>query len=252
MRGKPPLRRAVGAGIARASVAVALASAVLTWSPAAACASNPQSIAPPHTSGTALRFVAFGDSLTAGYKTPGPSWPARVASMRSDLQLVHNAGVTGDTTGQLLARIDRDVYAYRPDLLTIFVGLNDLSHCKPVGQVVANIRAMVAGAQEHDVGRIVLILNSHTIGWSSGNGHGCGPQLQANIDLLDDALIEYGIAAGIQTIDLRPAMDTNGHYTKAFLVPDCVHYNDAGAARVSAVVSAQLSAGFNRRLRGPR
>lgn len=247
-----PFRRFAAVAMARALAATALAAAMFAWYPAGSCAADNESISPPRAAGAQLRFVAFGDSLTAGYKTPGPSWPARLVSTRTDLHLVRNAGITGDTTADLLARIDRDVYAYQPDLLTIFVGLNDLSHCRPVRQVVANIQTMVAGAQEHGIGRIVLILNSHTIGWSSRNGHGCGPQLQANIDLLDDALIAYGTSAGIQTIDLRPTLDTDGHYTKSFLVPDCVHYNDAGAARVSAVVGAQLSAGYNRYLRGPR
>ena len=245
------IRARVRLAVASALV-VAVVVAVVASAPSPAVAAAPTPVAAPSVSTARLRFVAFGDSLTSGYKTPGPSWPSLLASTRTDIQLVHNAGVVGDTTKGLLARIDRDVYAYSPDLLTIFVGLNDLSRCGRVTQVLANIETIVAGARAHGIPRIVLILNSHTIGFNSKSGHSCGPMLQVRIDQLDDALLAYGDAAGIQTIDLRPVMDTHGHYTKAYLVSDGVHFNNRGVAVVSQAISDQLTAGFRRHLRGPR
>jgi lysophospholipase L1-like esterase len=38
-----------------------------------------------------------------------------------------NAGINGDTTINLLRRFERDVVPYRPDLVVILVGLNDLT-----------------------------------------------------------------------------------------------------------------------------
>ena len=40
---------------------------------------------------------------------------------------VINAGINGDTTVNLLRRVGRDVVPYRPDLIVILVGLNDLA-----------------------------------------------------------------------------------------------------------------------------
>ena len=37
----------------------------------------------------------------------------------------HNAGVSGDTTADALARFDRDVAAYKPKYVTILLGMND-------------------------------------------------------------------------------------------------------------------------------
>jgi lysophospholipase L1-like esterase len=230
-----------------------LVAGLLAWStPGTAHAAEPVSAPVAIQTASATEFVAFGDSLTSGYRNPGPSWPARLDSKRTDLRLVHNAGVAGDTTTDMLARIDKDVYAYAPSLLIIFAGLNDLGQCTPIDAIVNNIKTMVAGALEHGTRRIVLILNSHVVLMNGRNGHGCGSTVQANIDRLDAALLAYGASAGIQTIDLRPVLDTDGHYTPAFLLPDGVHYNSTGAERVTAAIDAQLSAGFNRYLRGAR
>ncbi len=55
-------------------------------------------------------IVAFGDSLVAGYQlAPGDSFPARLeAALRQDGETVRviNAGVSGDTAADALARLD--------------------------------------------------------------------------------------------------------------------------------------------------
>ena len=225
----------------------------LAWSaPATTRAAEPVSAPVAVQTDSATEFVAFGDSLTSGYLNPGPSWPVRLDSKRTDLRLVHNGGVPGDTTKDMLARIDKDVYAYAPQLLIIFAGLNDLSKCKAVDSIVTNIKTMVAGAYEHGTRRIVLILNSHVTPMNGQNGHFCGRTVHDNIDRLDEALLAYGASAGIQTIDLRPVLDTDGQYTPAYLLPDHVHFNSTGVERVTAAIDDQLSAGFNRNLRGAR
>ena len=94
--------------------------------------------------------------------------------------------IAGDTTTDMLARIDRDVYAYSPEFLSVFAGINDLGQCKSVDDVVANIKTIVAGAYAHGTTRVVLILNAHTIQLNTRNGHPCGPTVQRNIDKLDD------------------------------------------------------------------
>jgi len=70
-------------------------------------------------------LICFGDSLTEG--VIGASY---VDILREHLPAairVINAGINGDTTLNLLRRFKRDVAPYRPDLVVIHVGLNDLS-----------------------------------------------------------------------------------------------------------------------------
>jgi lysophospholipase L1-like esterase len=70
-------------------------------------------------------LICFGDSLTEG--AIGASY---VDILREHLPAairVINAGINGDTTINLLRRFKRDVVPYRPDVVVILVGLNDLT-----------------------------------------------------------------------------------------------------------------------------
>jgi lysophospholipase L1-like esterase len=69
-------------------------------------------------------IVCFGNSLTAGKGArPDESYPA-LLQQRVKAKVV-NAGVSGDTIGEALERIDTDVLAHNPDLVVIELGAND-------------------------------------------------------------------------------------------------------------------------------
>ena len=80
-------------------------------------------------SGCNVTIVAFGDSITAGYcvrrgfpsfwkESLGKKYPEAVVEMI-------NAGNSGDTSMDGLARLDWSVLSYEPDLVTINFGIND-------------------------------------------------------------------------------------------------------------------------------
>jgi acyl-CoA thioesterase-1 len=76
-----------------------------------------------------LRIVAFGDSLSAGFNLPAnASFPAQLeAALRAkgrDVAVV-NAGVSGDTASDGLARLDWSVPA-GADLVIVEFGANDM------------------------------------------------------------------------------------------------------------------------------
>ena len=77
------------------------------------------------------RIICLGDSLTFGYKIREKyAWPTilgnRMRSIedRQDIEVL-NAGITGHTTAQVIDRLGRDVFAFRPGLTIIWIGLND-------------------------------------------------------------------------------------------------------------------------------
>lgn len=81
------------------------------------------------------RIVVFGDSLISGSTafTSGV-WQfgngfAELSVYRAgpQYQLVANAGVAGNTTTQMLARIYTDVMAYSPDVVYLLAGTNDFT-----------------------------------------------------------------------------------------------------------------------------
>jgi len=91
-------------------------------------------------------ILAFGDSLTAGLGLPASeAFPARLqARLRGegiDVRVV-NAGVSGDTTTDGLARLDWAL-ADRPDLVILALGANDALRGIDPAIVRANLDAMI-------------------------------------------------------------------------------------------------------------
>ena len=77
-------------------------------------------------------ILAFGDTLTAGYGLPrDQSFPHQLEALlreRHPNAIVHNAGVSGDTTAAGRARLPRVLSRLpaRPDLAIVELGANDL------------------------------------------------------------------------------------------------------------------------------
>lgn len=102
--------------------------------------------------------VALGDSLTYGYGTsPETAYPTVLASLSG--WTVVNAGVNGDTSADVLARLD-DITAQQPDLVLLGVGGNDvLQRINPEttrSNLVAIIRALKAADSQ-----VILIAEPH-------------------------------------------------------------------------------------------
>jgi acyl-CoA thioesterase-1 len=78
--------------------------------------------------GRPLRIVAFGDSLTAGFRlAPADAFPVKLEKAlgaRGHKVQVQNAGVSGDTTAAGLARLDWAV-PDAADLVILALGAND-------------------------------------------------------------------------------------------------------------------------------
>ena len=109
-----------------------------------------------------ITLVCFGDSLTAGYGAGGiltlkedksKSYPAYLQK-KVNAHNVHvvNAGVSGDTTAQGLARVDRDVLSKNPQIVIILLGANDFlkpildrnsTNTIPVNETQANLQSII-------------------------------------------------------------------------------------------------------------
>ncbi len=93
--------------------------------------------------------LAFGDSLTAGYGLAREeAFPAKLqALLRLSLSgaVVHNAGVSGDTTRSALARLPRLLSSLdrRPDLAIVELGPNDLIQRIDPSEARSNLDAIV-------------------------------------------------------------------------------------------------------------
>lgn len=96
----------------------------------------------------AKSVVIFGDSITsinassgAGYSY-SPShgyWNWANFLLGQRYKLLRNAGVGGNWTQDMLTRIDSDVIAYRPDMVIVLGGTNDIANEVPVATITTNL-----------------------------------------------------------------------------------------------------------------
>jgi len=81
-------------------------------------------------SGQYRTVVAFGDSIVAGYRQP-EGWPeilSRDLAARYPGVTVINAGISGDTAADGLARLEADVLDHSPQMVIVAFGLNDMKN----------------------------------------------------------------------------------------------------------------------------
>lgn len=114
------------------------------------CSDDPQQNSLPAGS----TVITLGDSLTYGY---GASLDAAYPTVLANLSQwkVINAGVNGDTSADVLARVD-DITAQNPDLVLLGVGGNDVLRRIPSETTRANINTTIETLQSENI-EVVLI-----------------------------------------------------------------------------------------------
>ena len=120
------------------------ASAEAAPEPAPAAAPTPA----PAVADNRPVIVCFGDSLTAGLGVdPALNYPSvleRRLNAAGHRYRVINAGISGDTTGGGLARLDT-ILAWRPRIVVLELGANDGLRGLPVETTRANLDQILTG-----------------------------------------------------------------------------------------------------------
>jgi lysophospholipase L1-like esterase len=115
--------------------------------------------------GEAWTLVALGDSITYGFGLDDPSQDTyyqifatalRQAYRHSWLRVI-NSGVNGDSSAQGLARLERDVLAYQPDLVTLLFGGNDYQQKRLPADLQKNLRSLIRGIRTGSKAEIILL-----------------------------------------------------------------------------------------------
>lgn len=140
--------------ISRRSLLVLLSAGVLV----AACKKSVQYSKMPAGS----KVLALGDSLTAGYGVNnGEDYPAQLASLTG--WEVLNAGVSGDTSAQALARLP-EWLEKQPKLVIISIGGNDFLRKLPESETRANIGKMIEMVQAENIPVVLVAIPYFTAG----------------------------------------------------------------------------------------
>ncbi len=115
-------------------------------------------------SAATMQILALGDSLFAGYGlSPGQSYPAHLESALKARGLpvkITNAGVSGDTTADGLARVDFVLKGMnpKPALAIISLGGNDMLRAVPPAETRKNLAAILAKFKDAKIPVVLLQL----------------------------------------------------------------------------------------------
>lgn len=135
-------------------------------SDAASAQNEVSNIAQRLESGATTRIVCFGDSITGAYYHTGGlrSWcdmlglALQKANPRANLEMI-NAGISGHTTVNALARIDDDVIAKQPHVVVVMFGMNDVTRV-PLNKYRENLRSIIARCKDAGAGVVLCTPNS--------------------------------------------------------------------------------------------
>lgn len=94
-------------------------------------------------SASAARILVFGDSLSAAYGLrEEDGWVDLLAGQLPSHEFV-NVSISGETTGNGLARLPQALAQHQPDILVIELGANDGLRGFPLADVRKNLQAMI-------------------------------------------------------------------------------------------------------------
>ncbi|MFC2344799.1 arylesterase [Campylobacter sp.] len=111
--------------------------------------------------------VALGDSITQGVGASEQSaWPALLARLSG--WRVINAGVSGDTSAQALARLPALLQEYKPALVIVSIGGNDFLRRQPSSATRANITAILRTVKESGSRAVLIGVPKLTLGAALG------------------------------------------------------------------------------------
>lgn len=104
------------------------------------------------------RTAFLGDSIT-----DGNTYPVLVRDALDDAgfapMVAINAGIGGDTARGMLSRLERDVIAFHPTLVTLSAGANDTMHGVPADEYEKEIRGIIERLNREHIPVILLTPN---------------------------------------------------------------------------------------------
>ena len=197
------------------------------------------SIAPAQTTRQSLvvndgqKLAFLGDSITQfGMETQSGYCRLVISALQANGLKVQpiGAGISGNTSREMIARVDRDVISKKPNVMTLSCGVNDVWHGKSGVELEPykkNITDIIDKAQA--AGIKVVVLASTMIREDAGNDN--NKKLIEYNNFLHDIAKEKGCPFADLNADMQAAVKANGGGdSKHFpvLTVDGVHMNPLG------------------------
>ncbi len=192
--------------------------------------------------GEETRIVCFGDSITGIYYHTGghrawshllgdqlvQAWPgARLIML--------NAGVSGNTTADALARLDADALAHRPHLVVMKFGMNDTARL-PADVFRANLHTLCDRIRA--AGSDLLLLTPNAV--EPGDAGRPPEKVAAYAAIVRDVGREHGVpVADVHAAFAGVQASAPADWLR--LMSDTIHPNLRGHALIAATAAAALT-----------
>ncbi len=176
-----------------------------------------------------LKIVCIGDSLTYGYRVRrSKTW---INLSEKELKInIENKGISGDTTGGMLARFREDVISKKPKIVFIMGGSNDIITGADLGVPQSNIMAMVHQARGNMITPILGLPTKIDVDevieeWSSFADY---KKISEQIDKYNNWLKRFSKAFEIDYIDFNSFIKGLSEKEIHSIYLDGLHFNDKG------------------------
>lgn len=180
----------------------------------------------------ALNTIAYlGDSLTeqGGLRPTMPDqtrgnafWPWAQSLTGYRLKMLTNAGVGGDTTAQMLARLQADVIALGPGWCHVLGGTNDIGLAVPTATTTANLTAILDALDAANVRPILGTVPPRAAYTGT---------MRADTAALNAWIKEQGrTRRNLTVVDYHAALTdpATGQIVAGYAVPDGIHLTSRG------------------------
>jgi len=182
-----------------------------------------------------ITYAALGDSLTSGVGASSvsstlPAFLAEKISVERGLMVkVNNLGVPGATSFDLLTGQVLDAAQYDPEIITLFIGTNDMHNFVPLEKFKSNLLTAIGALQQSTKAEIYLI-NLPYLGAKDLILSPYDWYFEAELKKYNAVISEAAQATGVRLIDLYSASEKPLKADLSLYCPDHFHPSDRGYA----------------------
>jgi lysophospholipase L1-like esterase len=197
------------------------------------------------------RFLAFGDSITAGVIRLAPlimlglpdAYPAQLEQLlrnRYPTQdiVVLNFGRGGETASQGVARLPGVLDAERPEVLLLLEGVNNISRLSP-SSVARDLRTMVSIARQREIDVMIATLTPVRRPYTNSRPTAEDAVRNVNARILEIAA-EFGLGS---PVDLFGAFEAD----RSLLGSDGLHPTIEGYRRIAEIFNEEIVRRYDER-----
>jgi lysophospholipase L1-like esterase len=193
-----------------------------------------------------IKVIFFGDSITEAAVNPGGFIALSDSLLNpkgSDNYELIGAGVSGNKVYDLYFRVDDDVISRSPDMVVIWVGVNDVWHKRSSGtgtdadKFEKFYKGLIKKFKESHIR--VIVCTPATIGekWDNTN------EQDGDLNKYSDIIRHLAKSEQLTLVDMRAAFETYektnnpGNLDHGILTADGVHLNAAGNRFVAKLMT---------------